>query len=91
MPYIQILIHLHLTTKLRNLSFTLQREIFSLKKKKNPVFMAFESLPKRDLVDFESHMVQSITLFNEFFLYHFISLTKLLTLEQLHSRSSHKV
>lgn len=53
--------------------------------------MAFESLPKRDLVDFESHMVQSITLFNEFFLYHFISLPKLLTLEQLHSRSSHKV
>lgn len=82
-------IHLHLTTKLRNLSFALQREIFSFKKK--PVLRVFESLPKRDLVDFESHLVQSVTLFNEFFLYHFISLPNSLTLEQLYISPSHKV
>lgn len=61
-------IHLHLTTKSRNLSFTIQREIVSKKnEKKNPVLMVFESLPKKDLVDFGSHMVQSVTLLNDIF------------------------
>lgn len=60
-------IHLHLTTKSRNLSFTLYREIFSFLKK--PVLRVFESLPKRDLVDSENHLVQSVTLFNEFFFF----------------------
>ena len=37
-------------------------------------------------------MVQSVTLFNEFFVfYHFTSLKNLLTLEQLHIRPSYKV
>lgn len=58
-------IHLHVTTKSRNLSFTLYREIFSFLKK--PVLRVFESLPKRDLVDSENHLVQSVTLFHEFF------------------------
>lgn len=61
-------IYLHLTTKSRPLSFTLQREIFSFKKKQASSYGLWES-SKKNLVDFESHMVQSVTLFNEFFFF----------------------
>lgn len=90
-PYIQIRNTCTFNNKTEKAFFYITKGDILLLKKNKPVLMVFESLPKRDLVDFESHLVQSVTLFNKFFLYHFILLINLLTLEQLHIRPSHKV
>lgn len=55
MPYIQIWNIFTFNSKIKNLSVTLQREIFFFLKK--PVLRVFESLLNRDLVDSESPTV----------------------------------
>lgn len=74
-PYIQIWNTFTFNNKIKNLSFTLQREIFSFKK--SQFLGSLRVFQKGGSVDFESHMVQSVTLLNEFFLYHFYFSPKL--------------